>query len=148
MRRDGVAFRPRMARRYVLMGTGHASHLSRRELGGSAVDPMEASFFRSFDAVNDAFIARRKTGVSRRPMRAPPSAVEDHLQRQNFGSSCFLEVDGLACVGEGSTPISCPPNPCPRNPGFPSGSTGGNSLRLPRSDLSNGGPPACSGACP
>jgi hypothetical protein len=45
---------------------------------GSAVDFMEASCFRSFAAVNGALIARRKTGVSRRPMRAPPPAVEDH----------------------------------------------------------------------
>jgi hypothetical protein len=44
---------------------------------GSAVDFMEASCFRSFAAVNGARVARRKTGVSRRPVRAPPPAVED-----------------------------------------------------------------------
>jgi hypothetical protein len=54
---------------------GSAVELSRRM---RSIRPMEASFFRSFEAVNGALIARRKTGVSRRPMRAPPPAVEDH----------------------------------------------------------------------
>ena len=46
-----------------------------------AVFPHGSMNFRSFAAVDGALIARRRTGVSRRPMRAPPAAVEDHVCR-------------------------------------------------------------------
>ena len=42
------------------------------------------------------FIARRKTGVSRRPMRTPPQAGLAPCQRSGFGSFGLHEVDGAA----------------------------------------------------
>jgi hypothetical protein len=49
-------------------------------LAGSAVDLLEAFFFEVLTL---------------------SMAVEDHRQRQNFGSPCLHEVDGSACGGEG-----------------------------------------------
>jgi hypothetical protein len=58
-------------------------------LAGSAVDLMEASFFRSFEAVNGALFARR--------LRR--SKTIDSLKTSEVHAS--MRKDGLVCDGEG-----------------------------------------------
>ena len=70
-----IAVRPSKLFRSLFKRRG----VDRRPLGGERHRPHGShELSEVLQAVNGALIARRETGVSRRPMRAPPPAVEDH----------------------------------------------------------------------